>query len=190
MRKVFFIAGLLLFTSGIARASCARFAVGGGYAYTRVTSLGGVSGEGVSVITTGTSSTINLNGWDAEVEVDPACWLGIVGNFAGVYGSPGGSSTHVYTETFGPRVYFFGSAPIRPFVEALFGAAEGHATFDGETVFSQTVFAGNFDGGVQVSLGGPWAVEGKVGDVLTDFGNQHQNSLGIAAKIVLRFGGH
>lgn len=189
MRKVLFIAGLLLFTSGIARASCPRFEVGGGYAYTRVTSLGGISGEGVSVITTGTSSTINLNGWDAEVEVNPACWLGIVGNFAGVYASPSGSSTHVYTQTFGPRVYFFGSLPIHPFVEALFGVAEGHATFDGETVFSQTVFAGNFDGGVQVSIGGPWALEGKVGDVMTNFGNQYQNSLGIVAKVVFRFGG-
>ncbi|MGC2421472.1 MAG: hypothetical protein WA405_07470 [Candidatus Acidiferrales bacterium] len=193
MRKVLFIAGLLLFTSGIARASCARFEVGGGYAYTRVTSLGGFEGTTVavkSVYSGGSSTTVNLNGWDAEADYNLTCWLGIVANFSGVYASPFGYSTHVYTETFGPRVYFFGSGPIRPFVQALFGAGEAHCSYDGATCFSQTAFAGNFGGGVQVSIGGPWAVEGDVGDVTTHFFNQYQNSLGIVAKVVFRFGGH
>ena len=123
MRKMFFMAGLLLLTSGVARAACDNsqpFEVGASYDYVRVSSnFLPKSGSG------GSSASLNLNGWNAEVAANPACWLGIVGNFAGAYSSSQGVSGHVYTETFGPRVNFFGSAPIHPFVEALFGGAEG-----------------------------------------------------------------
>jgi len=93
MRKVLFIAGLLLLTSGIARAGCDRFEVAGGYKYVRVSNFAFevVSLAPTATVFTGTSSTVNLNGWNAEVVVNPACWLGIVGDFNGVYASPGAS---------------------------------------------------------------------------------------------------
>ncbi len=186
MRKILVIAGLLLFTSGIASAACSRFEVAGGYSYVRVTSsLIPKSGSGGS----GSSTSINLNGWNAEVAANPTCWLGIVGNFSGVYASPFGVSTHVYSETFGPRISLHNSTPFTPFVEAFFGDAQAGASFHGSS-FSQSAFAGDFGGGVDVSLGGPWAVRGEAGDVMTHFGSQYQNSLGVVAEIVYKFGGH
>jgi len=182
MRKVMFIAGLLLFTSGIARATCDRFEVGGGYKYVRVSSSG--VGGSVSVITTGTSSTVNLNGWTAEAAVNPACWLGIVANFNGVYASPGGFSVHTYTEEFGPRINLDKSGPINPFVEALFGA--GQLGGGGSSV---NVFAGEYGGGVDVSIGGPWALRGRIDDEMLHSNGQTVNGLGVAAEIVLKFGG-
>jgi hypothetical protein len=186
MRKILFIVGLLLFTSAIAHADCDRFEVGGGYKYVRVSSLsfGLISVvPAAPAISTG-SGSINLNGWTAEVAVNPACWLGIVGNFNGVYGSQGGGSGHVYTETFGPRVNLHKSGPINPFVEALFGAAQFGG---GGTSFN--AFAGEYGGGVDISLGPTWAIRGRIDDESTHFASQFQNSLGVAAEIVFKFGG-
>jgi hypothetical protein len=187
MRKVFFIVGLLLLTAGIASAACNKFEVGGGYRYVRVS-----SSIGNEIFSTSTSA-INSNGWDAEVAVNPACWLGIVGDFGGVYASPTffgePFSTHAYLETFGPRVNLHKSGPINPFVEALFGAGQFKISEGGESL-SSNGFAGQYGGGVDVSFGGPFAVRGRIDDVMTHFGGQNQNSLGITAEVVYKFGGH
>jgi len=187
MRKMFFIAGLLLLTSGVARAACDNsqpFEVGGSYDYVRVTSnFLPKSGSG------GSSTSVNLNGWNAEVAANPACWLGLVGNFAGAYASPQGVSVHVYTETFGPRINLRNSSPITPFGEVLIGAAEAGGSAGGRSV-SQSAFAGNFGGGVDIDLGEHWAARARIDDIMTHFGSQNQNSLGIAAEIVFKFGKH
>jgi hypothetical protein len=190
MRKMLFITGLLLFTSGIARASCPRFEVGGGYAYTRVTSLpafGGGSGEG-------SGTTVNLNGWDAEADYDLTCWIAGVANFSGVYHSMDGINSHVYTETFGPRVNLHNPTPITPFVEGLFGAAQLGGNFSVciscEVSGSTNAFAGFYGGGVDVNLGSMWAIRTQIGDVNTHFFNEWQNSLGVTAELVFKLGGH
>ncbi|MFZ3201479.1 MAG: outer membrane beta-barrel protein [Candidatus Acidiferrales bacterium] len=185
MRKVFFIAGLLLLTAGIASASCPRFEVGGGYAYTRVGSefgLSGGSGEG-------SSTSTNLNGWDAEADYDLTCWLAGVANFTGVYKSIDGAHAHVYTETFGPRVNLRNSTRFTPFVEALFGAGQFGVSFDGESA-SINAFSGMYGGGVDVNFGPTWAVRTQIGDVNTHFGGMFQNSFGLTAEVVIKFGNH
>jgi hypothetical protein len=185
MRKLLVIAGLLCFTSGIARAACDRFEVGGSYDYVRVSSnFIPKSGSGGS-----SSTNLNLNGWNAEAAVNPACWLGLVGNFAGAYASPMGVSVHVYTETFGPRINLRNSSPITPFGEVLIGAAEAGASA-GRVSGSQSAFAGNLGGGVDVKLGEHWVARARIDDILTHFASQNQNSLGVAAEIVFKFGGH
>jgi hypothetical protein len=190
MRKVFFIVGLLLLTAGIASAACPRFEVGGGYQYTRVGSefgLSGGSGEG-------SSTSANLNGWDAEADYDLTCMFGIVGNFSGVYKSVEGASAHIYTETFGPRVSLRNHTPITPFVEALFGAGQFGVNFNEcvscEESASINAFTGVYGGGVDVSFGGPFAIRTQIADVSTHFDSQFQNSLGVTAEVVFRFGGH
>jgi len=191
MRKVLFIAGLLVLSAGIARASCPRFEVGGGYAYTRVGSefgLSGGSGEG-------SSTSTNLNGWDAEADYDLTCWIGAVANFTGVYKSVDGAHAHVYTETFGPRVSLRNSTPFTPFVEALFGASQFGVNFNGcisceEGSGSTNAFAGFYGGGVDVNLGPTWAIRTQFGDVSTHFDSQFQNSLGVTVEVVIKLGNH
>lgn len=182
MRKILVIAGLLLFTSGIASAACNTFEVGGGYRYVKVSSK--VS-EGIFSTNEG---SLNTNGWDAEVAANPTCWLGIVGDFGGVYTTLFGVSIHTYEETFGPRVNLHKSGPINPFVEALFGAAQLKAS-EGDVSESFNAFAGQYGGGVDVNLGPRWAVRGRIDDVNTHFAGMFQNSLGITAEVVLKFGG-
>jgi hypothetical protein len=185
MRKVFFIVGLLLLTAGIASASCPRFEFGGGYAYTRVGSEFGLSGG------SGTNTSTNLNGWDAEADYDLTCWIAGVANFTGVYKSVSGASAHVYTETFGPRVNLHNPTPITPFVEALFGAGQFGINGCISCISSSiNAFAGFYGGGVDVGFGGPFAVRTQIGDVSTHFANQFQNSLGVTAEFVIKLGGH
>ena len=185
MRKLLVIAGLLFLTSGIARAACDRFEVGGSYDYVRVTSnFIPKSGSGGS-----SSTNLNLNGWNAEVAANLSCLFGIVGNFAGAYASPMGVSVHVYQETAGPRINLHNSTPITPFGEVLIGGAQVGASGGGKSG-SMSAFAGNFGGGVDINLGAHWAARTRIDDILTHFGNQNQNSLGVAAEIVFKFGGH
>jgi hypothetical protein len=198
MRKLLFIVGLVLFTSGIARAACDMsqpFEIGGSYDYTRVNTSFFVPTEttGSGGGTTRSNTGLNLNGWNAEVVGNPACWLGIVGDFRGVYGTPGVAgfpvSTHVYSYVFGPRINFRSMAPFTPFVEALFGGA--HASFSNPDLgsFSQNAFEGDFGGGVDINLGSHWAIRPKADYVLTHFNNMVQNNASISAAIVFKFGG-
>jgi hypothetical protein len=198
MRKMMLLVGLLLFASGIARAACdtsPKFEVGGSYDYLRVNSTFTVptettgSGGGFTESKTG----LNLNGWNAEVVFDPACWLGIVGDFGGAYGSPSvegfSISSHVYSYVFGPRLNLRNSSPFTPFAEALVGGA--HASFSNFDLgsFSQNAFEGNFGGGVDIGLGGHWAVRPKADYVLTHFGGRVQNNATVSVAIVYKFGG-
>jgi hypothetical protein len=186
MRKTLFILGLLLFTSGIARAACDRFEVAGGYKYLRVgSSIQFHSGSGGG----SGSTTTNFNGWNAEVAGNLSCWVGIVGNFGGVYSSPMGANVHIYNQTFGPRVSLHNPTPVTPFVEALFGAAEIGGSSHGVSLGSQSAFAGEFGGGVDVSLGGPFAVRAKIDDDMSHFFSQYQHNLAVVAEVVFKFGG-
>jgi hypothetical protein len=179
MRKVLFIAGLLFLTAGFASAACSKFDVGGGYRYVRVSS--GLANELF------TGGAFNMNGWDAEAAYNPTCWLGVVGDFGGVYGSVFGVGVHFYEETFGPRVYLPKLGPVKPFAEGLFGDIQGAVPEFDE---SQSAFGAQFGGGVDISLGGPFVVRTRLDDIYTHFFSMGHNSLGVTAEVVFKFGGH
>jgi hypothetical protein len=198
MRKLLFIAGLLLVTSGVARAACDMaqpFEVGGSYDYLRVNTSFSVPTEttGSGGGTTKSNTSLNLNGWNAEAVYNLTCWLGAVANFDGDYGTPnvGGFpiSTHVYSYVFGPRINFRSMAPFTPFVEALVGGA--HASFSNPGIFnvSQNAFEGDFGGGVDINIGSHWAIRPKADYVLTHFNNMVQNNASVSVAFVFKFGG-
>ncbi len=188
MRQVLLVLGLIICTSGIARAACNQFEVAGSYDYVRVNSTFTVPTEttGSGGGTTQSSTSVNLNGWNAEVAGNPTCWLGIVGSFSGVYASPvSGVSDHAYSYVFGPRLNLHNSTPFTPFVEALFGGVTA-----GQTGFaSQNSFEGNFGGGVDISLGGHWAIRPKADYVPTHFDGKTQNNAAVSVAIVFKLGG-
>jgi len=196
MRKMLVIAGLLLLTSGIARASCDNFQpveVGGAYDYVRVnTGMTVKSGSGSSTAI----PVLNLNGWGAEVVYNPACVFGIVAEFGGTYGTTSFSipdpnlTTHVYSYVFGPRLNLRNASPFTPFAEALFGGA--HVSFSVPNLGSitQNGFEGNFGGGVDINLGDHWAIRPKADYVLTHFNSQSQNNALVSVGIVYKFGKH
>jgi hypothetical protein len=197
MRRMFFVVGLLFLTSGIAHAACdkaASFEVGGSYDYLRVNTTFTVPTEttGSGGGSTQTNTSLNLNGWNGEVVGNVACWLGIVGDFSGAYGTPtiGGFpiTSHVYSYTFGPRLNWHNATPFTPFAEALFGGA--HASFSNSDLgsFSQNAFEGNFGGGVDIGLGGHWVIRPKGDYVLTHFNNRVQNNATVSVAIVYEFG--
>jgi hypothetical protein len=195
MRQMLLVLGLILCTSGIARAACNQFEVAGSYDYLRVNSTFTVPTEttGSGGGTTQSSTSLNLNGWNAEVAGNPTCWLGIVGEFSGAYGTPSVGefpvSSHVYSYVFGPRLNLHNATPFTPFAEALFGGA--HASFSNTDLgsFSQNAFQGNFGGGVDISLGGHWAIRPKADYVLTHFGGRAQNNAAVSVAIVFKLGG-
>ena len=129
MRKFIMLAVLVLCTAVTAKAQIAPHAeVFGGYSYMRYNPTG---------------VDVNLNGWDASVNFKLLPVLGIVGDFAGDYGSPGGISSSVHTYMAGPQV----SLPSRvsPFAHILFGGA--HLSVSGETDNS---YAMEFGGGIDL----------------------------------------
>jgi hypothetical protein len=196
MRQALFVVGLLFFTSGIARAACdkaAPFEVGGSYDYLRVNTSFTVPVEiAGSASSEKTNTGLNLNGWNAEVVGNVACWLGVVGDFSGVYGTPSVATfpvtSHVYSYVFGPRLNLRNSTPFTPFAEALFGGA--HASFSNATLgsLSANAFEGNFGGGVDISLGSHWALRPKGDYVLTHFGGKVQNNGTVSVAIVYKIG--
>ncbi len=85
----------------------------------------------------------NLNGWNGSVEGKVLPWVGIVGDFSGLYGSqtvdiacPGAgcisisADAKVHNFLFGPRVSV-SIGKIRPFAHALFGASHISASAAG-----------------------------------------------------------
>ncbi len=201
MRKLLLIAGLVFFTSGIARAACDMnqpFEIGGSYDYVRINSTFTIPSEGDTGGSTKVSTSLNLNGWNAEVVGNPTCWLGFVGDFSGVYGTPsvGNESvgfipvtTRVYSYVGGPRLNWHNMSPFTPFAEALFGGA--HVSFSNVNLGSESsnAFEGNFGGGVDIDLGNRWAIRPKGDYVLTHFGNRVQNNASVSVAIVFKFGG-
>jgi hypothetical protein len=82
---------------------------------------------------------INLNGWNAAVTGNFNRWLGVTGDFSGMYKS--GASLHTYM--FGPQ-FSARTAHVTPFAHALFGGA----TVEGTSAFSMAL-----GGGLDVNAG-------------------------------------
>ncbi len=196
MRKLFFVVGLLLLASGVARAACDNYQpveVGFGYDYVRVnTGMTVKEGSGGSAAL----PVLNLNGWGAEVVYNPACVLGIVADFGGTYGTTSFSipdpnlTTHVYSYVFGPRFNLRNATPFTPFAEALFGGA--HASLSVPNFGSETLngFEGNFGGGVDINLGSHWVIRPRADYVLTHFKSKSQNNALVSVGIGYEFGRH
>jgi opacity protein-like surface antigen len=137
----------------------------------------------------------NTNGWEATVEKKIVPWVGIVGDFDGHYGSqsfptlcPLGACT--FTASFGEHNYLVGPrvsvsvGKIRPFAEALFGAAHVSVSHSGP---SDTAFAMALGGGIDYRIIRPiaWRLQGDY--VQTRFFGATQNNVRLSTGIVLRF---
>jgi hypothetical protein len=104
---------------------------------------------GYSYFRLGGSGGINQNGISGSVDYKPIPYLGIVGDFGGYHGSPGGVSLNTYTFLFGPRVIIHNPTKVTPFVQFLAGGAHLTAGAGGG---SATNFAYSVGGGVDVGV--------------------------------------
>lgn len=148
-----------------ATAHAQRVEVFGGYSYLRLDAGGGV----------------NLNGWNLSVNVKPRSWVGLVGDFAGHYGSPFGPSTSQHTFLFGPQISL--PAAVSPFVHALVGGARLSTGNASSTAFAAAL-GGGFDSHVAPFLSYRLF---QVDYLLTRFGGSTQNDLRVSTGIVIRF---
>ena len=197
MRRFLIIAGLMLLSGGIASASCDRFEVSGGYDFfrlnTSVTITTQPSGTGSGTSTT-TNQSFNLNGWNAGAAVNANCWLGLVADISGTYGTPVVSgnnvTTHVYNYVFGPRINLRNSSRVTPFFEALFGVSD-KSLVSSTAGLNKSVnsFAAAFGGGVDIGITKNVAIRGRGDYVLTDSAGARQNNANVSVGLVLRFGG-
>jgi hypothetical protein len=68
-------------------------------------------------------ATGRLNGWTADLFLNPTRWLGLGGEFTGTYGNlVGAKSNRVHTWLFGPR-FSLARGRVRPYGQVLFGVA-------------------------------------------------------------------
>ena len=97
----------------------------------------------------GTSGGFNQNGVSGSVAYNPIRWLGVVGDFGGYHGSPGGVSLNTYTYLVGPRLSLRNPSKLTPFAQALFG---GSRVTVGSGGGSSNQFAYSVGGGVDIGL--------------------------------------
>jgi opacity protein-like surface antigen len=197
MRRFLIVAGLMLLSGGIASAACNRFEVSGGYDFFRLNTSVTITTQPVgtgSGTSTTTNQSFNLNGWNAGAAVNATCWLGLVGDISGTYGTPVVSgnniTSHVYNYVFGPRINLRNSTRFTPFAEALFGASHQSLLSNSaglNTSFNQ--FAMALGGGVDVGITKHVAIRGRGDYVLTDSHGVSQNNASVSAGLVWRFGG-
>jgi opacity protein-like surface antigen len=183
MRKTGFVAlSLLLF----ATFACAQIPSGNVF-------------FGYSYYSTDLSSIdrVNTNGWEASVEGKIIPFIGIVADFDGHYGSQDfaticalGSAVCSYHASFTEHNYLFGPrvsvsvGKIRPFAEALFGAAHASVNNGGG---SDTSFATALGGGLDYKLFRPLAWRLQVDYVRTSLFGISQNNVRVSTGIVARF---
>ena len=164
VRKLPFLAGLLLLVSLSARAQD-RGEVFGGYSYQRVDN----------------SPSFNLNGWEFSGQYKWFRSLGLVADFDGHYGSPSGVSASTHNYLFGPQVSW--PARVSPFAHVLIGGS--HMKIGGA---SDTSFSSAIGGGIDTRLapGIYWRII--QGDYIhTHFFGSTQNNARLSTGIVFRF---
>ena len=127
-------------------------------------------------------SSYNAAGWNASLTGNFKHFLGITGDFSGVYKSQTASSS-VYTYTVGP-VFTARLPVIQPFVHALFGGATTSIGGVRDNAFAM-LLGGGLDLGLRKGIG----IRLVQADWLrTEFGNQTQDSQGrVSAGIVIKF---
>jgi len=121
----------------------------------------------------------NFNGWNASLTGNFAPFLGVTGDFSGVYNS--GAKFHTYT--LGPEVHVHAGG-IKPFAHALFGGgtASGAGT-------STTGFIMYYGGGLDVKIAPFVSARLVQADwMVTRFsGFTDKNNVRYSAGLVLRF---
>lgn len=128
-------------------------------------------------------SSYNAVGWNASLTGNFKHFLGITGDFSGVYKSRHGIDTSVYTYTVGP-VLQARLPVVQPFVHALFGGAS--VTGGG---VSDNAFAMFLGGGLDLGFRKGIAFRIVQADwMMTKFANETQNKQGrVSAGIVIKF---
>jgi hypothetical protein len=169
MRKILCTLGLLLLSSLPAAAQRWSADVYGGYNYTR--------------FDTGSSSVgdINLNGWNASLNLKPSRWFGIVSDFTGSYGSPFGPTTSLYTYLFGPQIAL--PTSVSPFFHVLVGGARTSTAGFSDNAFA-TAIGGGIDTKVLPHIS--WRIF-QVDYLATRFASNTQNSTRVSTGIVIHF---
>ncbi len=192
MLKAACITALLFLFAGLANAQVPSGNVFFGYSYESTDT----SAFGPNVITS-TVTRHNLNGWEASFEGKVLPWIGIVGDFAGHYGSqnfteatPNGLVTtnvtgHEQEYLFGPRL----SVPVgrfTPFAEAFVGAAHIHTGGTLPTP-TNTSFAYALGGGLDYKIIRPIALRVEGDYLRTSFYSADQNNFRLGVGVVVRF---
>jgi hypothetical protein len=166
VRKVSFV---VLFLTMLAAAASAQLPTKGnvffGYSYNHA--------EIVS------NNSVNLNGWNAQLEGDFLPWIGIVGDLGGTYGHH--DSVHNYL--FGPRVAVR-VGRYRPFAELLIGASHINV---GDGAATDTSFANAIGGGLDYQVFGPVSVRGQLDWIHTRFFGDGQNDVRFSTGIAVHF---
>ena len=128
------------------------------------------------------SDGANFRGWNGSVSGNLNDWFGIVGDFSGHYYPL--VNGHIYTFTFGPQFSYRKNARVTPFVRALLGGARV-----GGGGVSDTSFAANVGGGVDIKVSDSFAIRAIQADALiTRFGGSTSTDARLSVGIVLRFG--
>ncbi|HMV48754.1 MAG TPA: outer membrane beta-barrel protein [Blastocatellia bacterium] len=184
MRKLFFIATLLLALPLVAQAQDApRAEIFGGYSYLRFNP-------------DGPDNSLDMNGWNASAAVNFTKYAGIVADFSGHYDDfsfvGGKADISGYLFLVGPRFSLRKYERLTPFGHVLLGAARAHLstqTIAGKIKDSDSAFAMAIGGGLDAKLTKNLAVRIIQTDyVLTRFDDDTQNSLRISTGLVLRLG--
>ncbi len=133
---------------------------------------------------------INLNGWNASVTANINQWLGLEGEFGGVYESRTAFSTNLHSFMGGPRITYRKEQRTAPFFHALFGATRANKDFPGLTAgASETAFSSAIGGGLDVKITDRVAIRaGQLDWVVTKFESDAQANFRFTAGVVFRFG--
>lgn len=139
-----------------------------------------------------TTSTLNLNGWEASGAAKVLGPLALAADFGGSNGSFQGAGTHLNTYLFGPQLRIPG--PISIFGHALIGDAHEsiHSGFSSSGLFTsgpkQNSFATALGGGLDMHLLPFVSVRLiQVDYLFTHFNSKAQNQPRISAGLVVHF---
>jgi opacity protein-like surface antigen len=205
MRKLLFLAGLVLFMGGVAQAqndSYSKVEVSGDYSFLHTSVSVKTQPTGSGTMPTSTHTSLNLNGWSATAAYNVNHWFGLVADLGGEYGTPNitvmstkfAFQTHLFDAIFGPQINFRNSTKVTPFVHALAGVSHGNFKVSSGGVSkseSDNAFAGAFGGGLDWNVGEHWSIRLIQAEYFpTHFKGNTQNGARISAGIVFRSGDH
>lgn len=185
MRKLFFIAALLLALPLVARAQddAPKAEIFGGYSYLRFNADAFDDG-------------LDLHGWNASAAVNFTKYAGIVADFSGHYNDfsvvGGRVDLSGYLFLVGPRFTYRKHKVLEPFAHVLLGAARAHAKLRSGTTSirdNDSAFALAIGGGLDAKVHKNVAIRLFQTDyVLTRFDDESQHNFRLSTGLVLRLG--
>jgi opacity protein-like surface antigen len=146
-------------------------------------------------------TTVNLNGWNASVALNPTAFLGVVGDFGGYYGpvtntelfkpnngvlctgNVNATLRNIHTVTFGPQLALR-QEHFTVFAHGLLGIAHIRADFSGVTpaaTVSDNKFAMLFGGGADIDLSRRFAFRVQPDYMRTEVLSREQNNFRFSA---------